>query len=412
MPGQLGVWFEGRRAGTLTRSGKVHMTFAYDPEWIESGFPLSLSLPFQEKAFPREATKAFFDNLLPEQRIRALVSKQIQISGNNTFGFLETIGGECAGALTILPEGDRPATRPDYAPIGKEALGELIAQLPRRPLLAGEDGFRLSLAGAQNKLPIARLGDKFLLPVDGAASTHILKPAIDDLEGTIENEAFCMTLAAVAGRKVPEAEILDTYPRAYMVRRYDRVVEETGVRRLHQEDFCQALGLPAALKYQNDGGPGFKQCFELLDHCRQPDEDRRALFAMAVFNHLIGNTDAHAKNFSLLYANPPQPDLAPFYDLMCLGVYPGMAEKNAMKIGGSYDPAFIRKRHWLRLADEAGLPEAEALSLLAHDTQMLPIMAEIVAEEFQSHYGKSRIVPKIVEFIRARCQQVADRLAD
>lgn len=408
----LSVWFERRRVGAISRVGKAHMAFAYDPAWLRSGFPLSLSLPLREGAFPQGATRAFFDNLLPEQEIRAKVSKRIQVSEKNTYGFLEKIGGECAGALTILPEGEEPAEKPTYDVIKPPRLGELINQLTRRPLLAGEDGIRLSLAGAQSKLPVARLDGQYLLPVNGSPSTHIIKPPIDDLQGSVENETFCMALAKVAGVSVPEVEILDTFPRAYMVERYDRVIEPGGIRRIHQEDFCQAMGLPVEVKYQNEGGPGLRQCFDLLGHCENPGEDRNALLRLIVFNYLIGNTDAHAKNFSLLYEHPPKPRLAPFYDLLCTGVYPGLATKNAMKIGGQYDPQFTKRANWLRLAEDAGVSEGEVVSLLETMTEHLPMMAPIVAEEFQDRYGKSRIVPKIVNFITARCAQVRGRIGD
>ena len=412
MPEQLGVWFERRLAGIIQRSGKVHMTFAYAPDWLASGFPLSLALPLRGEPFSEEATLAFFDNLLPEQGIRARISKQLQISDNNTYGFLERIGGECAGALTILPEEDEPAVKPAYEKISERKLGELILLLPRRPLLAGEDGIRLSLAGAQHKLPVTYLDGQYYLPANGSPSTHIIKPPIDDLEGSVENEAFCMILARIADVAVPEVDILETYPRAYMVKRYDRVIEPLNIVRIHQEDFCQAMGLPATLKYQNEGGPEIRQCFDLLRHCEDPGGDKNALLRLIVFNHLIGNTDAHAKNFSLLYAFPPKPRLAPFYDLLCLGVYPGLATKNAMKIGGEYDPQFTMHRHWLRLADDAGVSDEKVVKLLKTMTEHLPMMAAIAAEEFQRTYGKSRIVPKIVDFITARCELVRGRVED
>lgn len=410
MAEQLGVWFERQRVGAISRSGKAHMVFAYDPAWITSGFPLSLSLPFQDGPFGEELTQAFFDNLLPEQGIRAKVSQLTQVSAKNTFGLLQTIGGDCAGALTILPGDESPDTELAYEKISRSNLGELISILPKRPLLAGQDGIRLSLAGAQNKIPITYLDNRFYLPVNGSPSTHIIKPPIDDLEGSIENEAFCMALARVAGVNVPEVELLDTYPRAYMVKRYDRQVEPLAIRRIHQEDFCQAMGLPVALKYQNEGGPGFRECFALLERCADPANDRAELMKLAVFNFLIGNTDAHAKNFSLLYRTPPQPSLAPFYDLLCLGVYPGLATRNAMKIGGQYDPTFTQPRHWTRLAAEAGLGDDHVLGHIRFMTYSLPEMASITAEEFQKRYGKSRIVPKIVDFIHARCRQTADRM--
>lgn len=411
MSEQLGVWFEQQRVGTIFRKGKVMLTFAYDEDWLQSGFPLSQSLPLQDAPISEKTTQAFFDNLLPEQGIRQKISKKIHVSEKNVFGFLETLGGECAGALSILPGDESPQEKPQYETVSKDKLGELISLLPKRPLLAGEDGIRLSLAGAQNKIPIAYIDGKFFLPKQGAASTHILKPPIDDLDGTVENEAFCMSLAKVAGLNVPEVEITETYPRGYLVKRYDRIIEPTAIKRIHQEDFCQAMGVPVSLKYQNEGGPGTQQCFELLAHCTAPATDRENLFTLIVFNFLIGNADAHAKNFSLLYSPPPQPTLAPFYDLLCTGAYERLSTKNAMKIGGKYDPNYTMKHHWMRLADQAGLSHPKAEGIILAMVSNLGMMASIVAEEFQARYGTSRTVQRIVEFIETRCNKVNARFS-
>lgn len=413
MDRKLEVRMDQRLAGVISRHGKSRLSFSYDPEWLASGFSLSLSLPLREAPYGDEATRAFFDNLLPEQGIRAKISKRMQLSETNVFGLLEALGGECAGALSIRPKGERDAGKPGYAEFSRERMGELISALPKRPLLAGEDGVRLSLAGAQNKLPLAFDGGKYFLPLNDAPSTHILKPPIDDLPGTVENETFCMRLARLAGLDVPDVRITDTIPRGYLVTRYDRAVSGNGIHRIHQEDFCQALGLPVALKYQNEGGPGPEECFALLDRCEDPRPDRERLFDLFAFNFLTGNTDAHAKNLSLLYRNPPKPVLAPFYDLLCTQVYReyGLGTKNAMKIGGQYDPAFIMRRHWLRLADQAKLGQEDALGRIRDMAELLETASPIVAEEFAKRYGKSRIVGAIVTFVGERCRLTLDRLS-
>lgn len=411
MEQKLRVWFEQRCVGVICRHSKNRLSFTYDDEWFSTGFPVSLNLPLQTAPFDDEATRTFFDNLLPEQEIRGRISKQIQISEANVFALLETLGGECAGALTILPEGDKPTEQLQYERINKEKMGELIVLLPKRPLLAGENGVRLSLAGAQNKLPLTIVGEDYLLPLNGSPSTHILKPPISDFPETIENETYCMSLAKLIGLNVPRVLITDTVPRGYLIERYDRIISKDTIRRIHQEDFCQAMGLPVALKYQNEGGPGPGDCFSLLKHSATSSADREQLFNLFIFNHLIGNTDAHAKNISLLYINPPKPVLAPFYDLLCTQVYPGLSTKSAMKIGGQYDPKFIMKRHWFRLADQAGLSRNIAFNLVIRRASLLKLAAPIMADEFTKRYGKSRIVPAIVRFIQNRCQQTLDRMA-
>jgi serine/threonine-protein kinase HipA len=255
--------------------------------------------------------RAFFAGLLPEAEPRDRIASILGVSGGNDFAILERIGGDCAGAVSLFPEDiSWTASRTGNLRWLDEAdLASLVERLPRQPLLAGEVGLRLSLAGAQIKLPVvlaedgATAGVRMALPLDGTPSTHILKPEPMRFPGLVANEAWCMALAREVGLRVAESQqrIIGKTP-CLIVKRYDRAVSADGrVERLHQEDFCQALGFPASRKYQQEGGPSLKDCFNLIrEWSSVPVIDIRDFLDGVILAALTGNADAHSKNFSFL----------------------------------------------------------------------------------------------------------------
>jgi serine/threonine-protein kinase HipA len=358
----LSVWWEGAIAGTLRVDQHGDMTFGYAPDWLAdaSRRPLSISLPKREEPFTRRECQPFFDGLLPEDAQLDAVARALGISKRNDFKLLEALGGDVAGALTFWPEGDTPPVA-DAAPpataLDDGEIAELLDTLPQRPLLAGRDGIRLSLAGAQSKLPVVLVDGKVALPAGGQPTTHILKPPIANLSGTTENEALAMRLAAALGLPVAPVEARITAGRPYLlVTRYDRRFDETGrARRLHQEDFCQALGIAPERKYANEGGPTFKASFDLLRRAStRPALEVLKLLDAAIFNVIIGNADAHGKNFSLLYEDGGT-TLAPLYDLLCTVAYPGLSPRFAMKIAKRETLEEIGSNTWTAFAAEIGL---------------------------------------------------------
>lgn len=346
--------------GRLWLDEKRHFCFQYDADWLErSRIPLSLSLPLRREPYLDDESHSFFANLLPEERLRTLVARNLGISPNNDYGLLERIGGDCAGAVSLLPEGEENPDKPGtYRPLSLDELNDLIAELPRRPLLAGEKGVRLSLAGAQKKLPVFYDGQHFHLGLVSAPSNFIIKPPIDDLDGTVENEAFCMALAHGVGLAVPSTFIHQHGTlKAFVIQRYDRAMDGDTIRRLHQEDFCQALCIPPEFKYETESGPSLAACFELARSSSvKAGKDVLSLVNWVIFNYLIGNSDTHGKNLSLLLL-PEGPQLAPFYDLLSTRIYAhyGLASDLAMKIGGESAPDAVRKKHWEQFAEEVGV---------------------------------------------------------
>ena len=281
------------------------------------------------------------------------------MSAENEFKLLEHLGGEVAGALMLLPDGDVPQPPTGGAPdiLSDDRLLTLLDHLPVRPMLAGEGGLRLSLAGAQSKLPVLLIDGKIALPAPGQPTSHILKPPIARFEGTTENEYFCMTLAAAIGLDVAPVEMRTVGGRPFLlITRYDRTRSAEGrLVRLHQEDFAQALGIPSQRKYASEGGPTFKDSFALLRRAAsRPARDILKLLDATIFNLIIGNADAHSKNFSLLHKGDGI-TLAPLYDLLSTAAYPDLSAKLAMKIAKKASLEEIQSRHWDAFANDVDL---------------------------------------------------------
>ncbi|MCX7279779.1 MAG: type II toxin-antitoxin system HipA family toxin [Burkholderiales bacterium] len=418
MPGQLDVYLFEHLVGKLAQvNGRLN--FSYAPDWLASSgaHALSHSLPLQTAPFDDRATRPFFAGLLPEGDKRKLIAQALQVSRQNDFGLLDGIGGECAGAVTLLKSGQAlpaPHTPPTVRWLDDAQLLRLLDEMPQRPMLAGEDGLRLSLAGAQDKLPVVADGQRIGLPLLGAPSSHIIKPAISGIDGSVHNEGFCMALAVAMGLDVAPASVRQIAGRPYLlVTRYDRV-PATGTdglpTRLHQEDFCQALGVPPETKYQNEGGPGLADAFILLRNTTRPSAVQvLKLLDAVVFNALVGNHDAHAKNFSLLHT-PRGTVLAPLYDLLCTAVYPRLTDKMAMKIGSKYKFSEVLAHHWMQFAEAAGLSPAQTRKRILEMAQRLPGVARstLAAMELQ---GNGHAVPReIVELVGQRCTLTAQRL--
>lgn len=405
----LDVWLLGELVGRLDQTAG-RLRFTYEAGWLgrSHAVPLSASLPLQEKPIEDRAARPFFAGLLPEQDKRAQVARAIGVSERNDFALLDALGGECAGAVSFTHPGQKPieqGTDLDYRALDEHALATIIDKLPERPLLAGEQDIRLSLAGAQDKLPVLAVDNRIALPLHGAPSSHILKPAIRRIADSVHNEAFCLALAKAIDLKVAVADIRDAEGRPYLlVERYDRMRgPDSQLRRLHQEDFCQALGVAPEYKYQNEGGPSAADCFALVRRVTRP----AALYVpqlldAVLFNTLIGNNDAHAKNYSLVYGAGGT-TLAPLYDVLCTTVYPQLTPKMAMTIGGHYKFSDIYPRHWERFAQGADLSAPQVRRRLLELTQRLPQAARKLRDEFAGRGQGTPLLGQIVETIEHYC---------
>jgi serine/threonine-protein kinase HipA len=416
MAPELYVWLFSDHVGFL-RLVKGRLSFSYTPAWLSrpDASALSISLPLQAEPFEDHHSRPFFAGLLPEGQMRRLIAQQFQVSGQNDFALLHSIGGECAGAVTFLQPGVKlPVNKgaDDVHWLKDEEVVAILDELPRRPMLAGKDGLRLSLAGAQDKLPVVFDGNRIGLPRNDAPSSHILKPPIHSVEGSVINEGFSMALAETMKLKPAKSTIQVVSNRSFLlVERYDRILEPNGSRlRLHQEDFCQALSVVPEMKYQNEGGPDFAKCFELLRRATRPAAPHVLRFFDAmIFNALIGNHDAHSKNFSLLYVGKTT-ELAPLYDLLSTAIYPTLTPKMAMKIGSRYKFSEVQARHWEQFVQVAGLGKAQSKKRILEIAKQLPAAARRTQQTENANFADSSVVESIIELIDLRCALTISRL--
>lgn len=371
------VFFEKRRVGKVRLSGQGP-EFVHAPDWASAAdfFPISVSFPSAQAGLvPAALLTPWLANLLPEGDALGQAAHAIGAAPGDVLAMVERMGRDTSGALSFKERGAVTCSVrwiPDEA-----ALERMIEELPRKPFLLDEEDVSLSLAGAQTKMGLVRnAADGALgVPIEGTASTHILKPDVPRLYGSVASEALAMTLARACGLDTAEVTTGRAGRREYLlVTRYDRVAEADGsIRRLHQEDFCQALGVFPAMKYQSNQtgtpGPSFTDIAECIAGVADPRSRLRFLDAM-IFNALTCNPDAHAKNFSLLI-RPGRITLAPLYDLVCAEPWAGINKRMAMKIAGKRDGAYLKGRHWQREAKAWGMNATAVLRRVATLTDLV-----------------------------------------
>ncbi|HWO83606.1 MAG TPA: HipA domain-containing protein, partial [Solirubrobacterales bacterium] len=368
----------------------------------------------EERFKPTEAAP-FFEGLLPEGAARAAIAGRLGISEGDGFNMLAALGADCAGAVTVLPE-DQPSRAPAAAarPLSENQLGELLHDLPRNPLGIDidPDGVRLSLGGVQEKLILVRLptGD-FAQPIGGMPSNCLLKPEHERFEGLAVNEAFCMRIAAAAGNEAATTELLELGGiRCLYSERFDRTVGADGaITRLHQEDMCQALGLLPTQKYEADDGPSVASVIALLR--RQPSPrialDVNAFVRAVLTSFLLGNSDAHGKNFSLLYDPAAGVRLSPLYDVVSTAVYDDLIPRLAMAIGGEDDPSQVDLFCWERLGAESGLGGALPRFVQRWSSEILAAAEACLRDAEQEGWSHP-----VLEAIADLCRERALRLID
>ena len=254
------------------------------------------------------------------------------------------------------------------------------------------------------------IDNQIAIPENGCPTTHILKPQISEFESVVENEYFCLKVAEKIGLVVPKVEIRQVKDITFLlVERYDRRIQNQQIERIHQEDFCQASGIVSVKKYQREGGPGFKICFDLLRNTLRPALDRNQLMSALVFNFLIGNMDAHAKNFSLLHQNVQAIQLAPFYDMVCTCVYPELSKKMAMKMGGEYDSEKIFPRHFEQLCKEVHYSYPALKDLIQNQAEEILKAIESEKDHLKQIQRKKPIINKVAQHFEQRITKTLKR---
>jgi serine/threonine-protein kinase HipA len=377
------VWFDALHVGEVTVAENGALGFAYTPAWLATAgaFPLSLTLPLGPSPYPSEVISPWLANLLPEEEQLSILTRSLGLARSDTLAILKEIGGDTAGALSFGAASERAAWT--YTPLTdfygiddpEAALERHFDDLQQRPFLVGEEGVRLSLAGGQQKsalavldahgTPVLRLpaeGDVLAIPRKGAPSTIILKPDNSILPGIVENETYCLRLAQEIGITAAETTILAARRRkAICVLRYDRRISRTGaLQRIHQEDFAQANGVPPTRKYERATVPGPDLATLLRTGRHLPPADALSLLDQLIFNILVANTDAHAKNYSLLLPVGSGPRLAPLYDVSTVLPWPSVVQYLAQNIAGKkHKPGDMGALHWDSIAATVGYRPAD-----------------------------------------------------
>ncbi len=402
------VWFERERVGSLLDRGDGALGFTYEPDWLERGFSISLSLPLSDL---ESAADAFFGGLLPEGLARQRVCRQYRLPEDDDMGLLLAIGRDCAGALAVFPEGELPETEEPAVRISEDDLTRVVETRGQAmPTAAARP--RFSLAGAQDKLAVRIDDNGMWLPTSEQPSSHILK--FETLRWVCFAEWAANDMARQAGLNVPDETFTfhPTDPPTPFLRivRYDRRRDADGrLFRVHQEDVTQALGLSSRRKYEEDGGPSLGAVASLLRrHSSDPVRDVGMLRDWQLFNYLVGNSDGHAKNLALLYEpGSAVLRLAPMYDLVCIEYLNRIGlhydRKLAFFIGDKNVPEEITKHEWASHARDLGMPDKPLLKKLRELAEELPGMARTTREHFADSFGDNPVLDRFEESIRDRC---------
>ena len=420
---ELAVVANRRRLGTVTRSRGGDLSFVYLKQWRQDpdAFPLSLSMPLRADPYPRASVEPWLAGLLPDDEdvLRAW-SSRFQVSRRNVFGLLSEVGEDCAGAVQFV----RPERLDEFLDAGppsvewltEEMVGHRLAELRLDPALGRrpDDAGRFSLPGVQPKTALLFEDGRWGLPAGTTPTTHILKPQNPRFSGLVENEHLCLRLARAAGLPAASTRIERFGDQlALVVTRYDRRRIGPEWVRLHQEDFCQALGVPPERKYQNEGGPTVRTMLDLVRaESAQPDEDAQTLARSIMLNWILGATDSHAKNFSLLIGPAGQVRLAPLYDIASF--FPYSEEPRRLKlsnrVGGKYRLHDIGRREWERFRTENDLDWDTVAACRALAQRVRNVLPEAAAAGPDA--GDNRIIEELAERLAKRAEAVSSWLRD
>lgn len=404
---ELEIYYGDKKVGVFGISEQAEYYIEYSSEWLRTGFPVSVHLPLRSEIYRGKAVEYFIENLLPEADIRLAIAQQHGVSADNYFSLMLHIGRDCAGAFSL----GAPQSAGEYKKLKEDELKDLLIHLPQYPMASNREGASFSLAGAQNKIPLYHDGGYYYLPTCGAASNCIVKTPISRVEGSVVNELFCMKLAGKVLQYVAEVDYLALGEvSSIVVQRYDRILRDRQLQRIPQEDFCQLANLPSSMKYEVDGGPGFRECADLIrTYSAMPAPDIIRLIRWAAFNLCIGNMDAHAKNISL-YTGDGVAKLAPFYDLISTLQYPVFNRDLAMSIGGRRNPEKIGRKQWETFADDIMLPKAFVLKEVQGTVRRVVNCLPDTVDELQRLETEQPFIQDLRQNILRRCMNLLRKM--
>jgi serine/threonine-protein kinase HipA len=408
------------RVGRVLRDARGRLRFVYDERWRtgDGSYPLSLSMPLAVAEHGHSVVDAYLWGLLPDNEI--IVERWAQrfhVSPRNPFALLAHVGEDCAGAVRFATsERVREVTRQGYGTVDWLDEREIADRLRalRRDISAwwrAADGGQFSLAGAQAKTALFFDGKRWGVPSGRVPTTHILKPGAPDLVDHTANEHFCLALAQRLGLPAATSRIMRFEDEiAIVVERYDRIAVGRRIVRVHQEDVCQALGVHPARKYESDGGPGARDIVRLLrEHSGRVDEDLDTFLRALVLHWLVGGTDAHAKNYSVLIGAEGRARLAPLYDVASALPYAGKQSRKlklAMKIGGKYRLQEIGRYQWQKAAADLSLAEGQVLEVVREMATRTPDAAAETARQIGREGIASESITKLGAIVSDRARRL------
>ena len=415
MTNELITLLGGQEVGRVRRDAQGRLTFLYDDDWRQAAdaYPLSLSMSLAAKQHGRAVTEAFLWGLLPDnERVLARWAAKFQVSARNVFALLSHVGEDCAGAVQFVTPARLEALHSGTAD-KVEWLDE--ADIAKRLQTLREDhaAWRLphdtgqfSLAGAQPKTALLLQNGRWGIPSGRLPTTHILKPPTAHFDGHAENEHICLMLARALDLPTAQSTVQRFKNEiAIVIERYDRLLSGNDIVRVHQEDTCQALGVMPTQKYQNEGGPGPSDIIALLrTHSSDRETDLDTFVRALGFNWLVGGTDAHAKNYSLLLGGG-RVRLAPLYDIASILPYDEFDSRKvkfAMKIGGEYTLSQIGRRQWEKFARDVRLDAEELIERLASMADQLPDHVSAVRAQVRDEGLNHKVVGRLAQQLIAR----------
>lgn len=432
----LAVWMNGVRVGTWTHARRTDV-FVYDPAWIDSPAArvISLSLPFLPGNAPHkgDVVAHYFENLLPDSdAIRARLQSRFATASADAFDLLTALGRDCVGAIQLLSEGEPPVgfDRIDAETLTEAGVERLIDTALSGGRVLGQqepDDFRISIAGAQEKTALLRHRGRWCRPLGATPTTHILKLPLGlvgnlraDMKDSVENEWLCSRIMQSFGLATAHCEIAEFgRHKVLVVQRFDRAMaDRRWIVRLPQEDFCQALGVAAARKYESEGGPGMRDLLRVLDGSARADADKRAFVKTQIVFWLLAATDGHAKNYSIFHERGGTYRLTPFYDVLSawpiIGRGANMLNHRKARLAlavrsqnAHWRLSEIKVRHWDAVARNAGLGAAETL-LAETAGQVTKVIAE-VAPQLPPGFP-ARVADRIFSGLQETAQQVMGSL--
>ncbi|WP_076463244.1 type II toxin-antitoxin system HipA family toxin [Actinomyces mediterranea] len=406
----IGTFIEDRR----------QISFTYDDAYCASHLstPLSLSMPMQQRSFKGAVVANWLENLLPEsEQTRRRIAQKLGIGSTSAFSLLAHIGHDLAGAIQLLPEGESPSSEGSLTPHTEASIAQRIRELHAGAGLTMHEGDvgRWSLAGQQGKFALALVNGHWMEPGGRAPSTHIFKVGITGLAYSDLAEYATMRAAQLLGLHTAPIRLEHFEDEtAVIVTRYDRVITEGQVRRLHQEDFCQALGLGPERKYQSDGGPRIRDMSSLLADMSRPHEDTAELARWHAFNLVAACPDGHAKNLSIILSGRARV-LAPFYDLIS-GLFilseteVGHKAKLALKFGGEYRIGAVSEHHAVKAAKELGVDPHWFVTTIIDYATRLPGAFEVSIDEVELYLTAAR-ADALRQRVARRCDDVVRRFS-